>query len=120
MALFYRSGNPAPIRMTGINRQVERRPSVGQNGGVRRPAPSAGICTSYIERQNLNVRMSIRRMTRLTNGFSKKWENHEAAIALYFAYYNFCWKHSTLKMTPAMAAGITDHKWTIEELLKAE
>jgi len=75
------------------------------------------ICTSYVERNNLNVRTFVRRMTRLSNGFSKKWENHEAALALYFAYYNFCWKHGTLKETPAMAAGLTDHRWTVEELL---
>ena len=78
------------------------------------------ICTSYIERQNLNIRLFTRRMTRLTNGFSKKWENHEAALTLYFAYYNFCWKHGTLKETPAMAAGLTDHQWTVEELLTSE
>jgi len=77
------------------------------------------ICTSYVERQNLNIRLFIRRMTRLTNGFSKKWENHKAALTLYFAYYNFCWKHGTLKETPAMAAGLTDHRWTVEELLCA-
>jgi len=78
------------------------------------------ICTSYVERNNLNVRTFIRRMTRLTNGFSKKWEHHEAALALYFAYYNFCWKHGTLKETPAMASGLTDHRWTVEELLAAK
>lgn len=75
------------------------------------------ICTSYIERNNLSIRTFVRRMTRLTNGFSKKWENHEAALALYFAYFNFCWKHSTLKTTPAVASGLTDHQWTVEELL---
>ncbi len=77
------------------------------------------ICTSYIERNNLNVRTFVRRMTRLTNGFSKKWENHEAALCLYFAYYNFCWKHSTLKATPAMASGLATKPWTVEELLTA-
>ena len=75
------------------------------------------ICTSHIERQNLTVRMSMRRMTRLTNAFSKKWENHKAAYALYFAHYNFCRVHSSLRVTPAMEAGITDHVWTIKELL---
>lgn len=77
------------------------------------------ICTSYVERNNLNVRTFIRRMTRLTNGFSKKWDNHEAALTLFFAYSNFCRKHSTLKTTPAVAAGLTDHQWTVEELLRA-
>lgn len=77
------------------------------------------ICTSFVERSNLSIRTSMRRMTRLTLGFSKKWENHEAALTLYFAHYNFCRKHSTLKQMPAMAAGLTDHVWTIEDLLKA-
>jgi hypothetical protein len=75
------------------------------------------ICTSHIERQNLTMRMQIRRLTRLTNAFSKKWENLRAAIALHFAYYNFCRVHSSLRVTPAMEAGITDHVWTIRELL---
>lgn len=75
------------------------------------------ICTSHIERQNLSIRMGMRRLTRLTNGFSKKWENLEAAFALWFAYYNFCRVHKTLKVTPAMEAGITEHIWSIERLL---
>jgi transposase-like protein len=78
------------------------------------------ICTSHIERQNLTVRMSMRRMTRLTNAFSKKWENHKAAYALYFAHYNFCRVHSSLRVTPAMEAGITDHIWTLTELMGAQ
>jgi transposase-like protein/IS1 family transposase len=75
------------------------------------------ICTSHIERQNLSIRMGMRRMTRLTNGFSKKWENLEFAYSLWFAYYNFCRVHKTLRVTPAMEAGITDHIWTIGELI---
>jgi transposase-like protein/IS1 family transposase len=75
------------------------------------------ICTSHVERQNLSIRMGMRRMTRLTNGFSKKWENLEAAYALWFAYYNFCRVHSSLRVTPAMEAGIVGHVWTIGELL---
>ena len=75
------------------------------------------ICTSHIERQNLTMRMQIRRLTRLTNGFSKKWENLRAAVALHFAYYNFCRMHQTLRVTPAMEAGLTDHVWTISEFL---
>ncbi|MGA2251636.1 IS1 family transposase [Terracidiphilus sp.] len=75
------------------------------------------ICTSHIERQNLSVRMGMRRMTRLTNAFSKKWENLEAAYALWFAYYNFCRIHKTLRVTPAMEQGLTDHVWTIAELI---
>ena len=81
-------------------------------------------CTSHIERQNLTIRMQNRRMTRLTNAFSKKWDNHRAAMALHFATYNFVTPHGTLtkdakgkKTTPAMAAGLTDHPWTLIELL---
>lgn len=75
------------------------------------------ICTSHVERQNLTMRMQIRRFTRLTNGFSRKFENHWAALALYFAYYNFCRIHSSIRVTPAMQAGIADHVWGLEELL---
>ena len=75
------------------------------------------VGTSHIERQNLTVRMSMRRMTRLTNAFSKKWENLKHSYALHFAYYNFCKVHSSLRVTPAMEAGITDHIWTLKELL---
>ena len=75
------------------------------------------ICTSHVERQNLTMRMQIRRLTRLTNAFSKKYENHKAAIALHFAYYNFCQIHGTLRVTPAMEAKITDRVWTIAELV---
>jgi transposase-like protein/IS1 family transposase len=76
------------------------------------------ICTSHIERQNLSIRMGMRRMTRLTNAFSKKWENLQAAYALWFAFYNFCRIHRTLKITPAMEAGIESHVWSIGELLR--
>ena len=75
------------------------------------------VSTSYVERQNLNMRMSMRRFTRLTNAFSKKVENHGHAIALYFAYYNFCRVHQTLRVTPGMEAGLTDHVWSMEELI---
>ncbi len=77
------------------------------------------ISTSHVERQNLTMRMQIRRLTRLTNAFSKKWENHWAALCLHFAYYNFCRVHTTLRVTPAMESGLTDHVWTISELLSA-
>ncbi len=77
----------------------------------------AHISTSYVERQNLTMRMAIRRFTRLTNAFSKKLANLEAAVALHFAYYNFCRVHSSLRVTPAMEAGLTDHVWAVEELL---
>jgi hypothetical protein len=85
---------------------------------IGNPDP-ARICTSHIERQNLTMRMSMRRLTRLTNAFSKKWENLNAALALHFAYYNFCRVHKTLRVTPAMQAGISDHIWTISDLLNA-
>ncbi len=76
------------------------------------------ICTSIIERSNLSLRMGCRRFTRLTNAFSKKWENHAAAIMLWYAYYNFCRIHKSLRVTPAMEAGITDHVWDLVGLLK--
>src|SRR3954471_11232415 len=75
------------------------------------------VSTSHTERQNLTMRMSMRRFTRLTNGFSKKLENHEHALALYFMYYNFARIHQTLRVTPAMEAGITNHVWTLEEIV---
>jgi hypothetical protein len=75
------------------------------------------ISTSYVERSNLTMRMSMRRFTRLTNGFSKKLENHAAMVALYFMYYNFGRVHQTLRVTPAMEAGIADHVWSIEEIV---
>ena len=75
------------------------------------------VSTSYVERQNLTMRMSMRRFTRLTNAFSKKVENHAAAVALHFMYYNFCRIHQTLRVTPAMAAGVTDHVWEIGEIV---
>jgi IS1 family transposase len=74
------------------------------------------ISTSYIERQNLSMRMGMRRFTRLTNGFSKKVENHMHSVALYFMHYNFARIHQTLRVTPAMQAGVSDHVWEIEEI----
>lgn len=74
------------------------------------------VSTSYAERQNLTMRMSMRRFTRLTNGFSKKIENHEHSIALHYMHYNFARIHKTLRVTPAMAAGVSDHVWSIEEI----
>jgi IS1 family transposase len=75
------------------------------------------ISTSHIERQNLTIRMQLRRFTRLTNAFSKKLENLKAALALHFAWYNFCRVHSTLRVTPAMAAGVVGEVWDIGQLL---
>jgi len=79
----------------------------------------AEISTSYVERQNLSMRMGSRRFTRLTNGFSKKLENHAAAVSLYVAHYNLCRYHETIRSTPAEALGLTDHAWSIGELLDA-
>jgi transposase-like protein/IS1 family transposase len=78
----------------------------------------AQVSTSHVERHNLSTRMQMRRYTRLTNGFSKKWEKHYAALALWLAYYNFCRIHRSLRCTPAMEAGTTDHVWTLEELIR--
>ncbi|MEP7366246.1 MAG: IS1 family transposase [Acidobacteriota bacterium] len=83
-----------------------------------RPDPER-ICTSIIERSNLSLRMGLRRFTRLTNAFSRKWENHWAATILWYCWYNFGRTHKSLRMTPAMAAGIADHVWTVRDLLEA-
>jgi IS1 family transposase len=78
----------------------------------------ANISTAYVERQNLTMRMSMRRFTRLTNGFSKKAENLSRALALHFMHYNFCRKHQTLRTTPAIVAGLTDRIWTLHDLAR--
>ena len=112
------------IKVYGAARDGEQRYSPAEVVDVE-VVPRVGmpdferICTSHIERQNLTMRMQIRRLTRLTNAFSKKRENLRAAIALHFAYYNFCRVHSSLRVTPAMEAGITDHVWELRELLAA-
>jgi IS1 family transposase len=100
----------------------EKKYSPGECCGTRKavvtgdPDPKH-ISTSYVERQNLTMRMSMRRFTRLTNGFSKKVQNHACAIALHYMHYNFCRIHKTLRVTPAMDAGITDHVWEIAEIV---
>jgi hypothetical protein len=80
----------------------------------------ARISTSHIERANLTVRMHLRRFTRLTNGFSKKLDNLKAAVAIFMAWYQFCRVHQTLRVTPATEAGLTNHVWTIRELLTTD
>jgi IS1 family transposase len=116
------------VKMYGNDREAEARYSPAECIGCQRvgitgkPNPKH-ISTSYVERQNLTMRMSMRRFTRLTNAFSKKLENHIASQALYFMYYNFCRVHQTLRVTPAMEAGVADHVWEVEEivsLLEAE
>lgn len=110
------------IKIYANNPENETRYSPAQCTGCKkkvihgRPDPER-VGTSRIERHNLSVRMENRRFTRLTNGFSKKWEKHHAALALYFAFYNFCRMHKSLRCTPAMAAGITKHVWTLKDLL---
>ncbi len=110
------------VKIYGADVEGQKRYSPAQCIGTRTepligdPDPKH-ISTSYVERQNLTMRMGMRRFTRLTNGFSKKIENHAAAIALHFMYYNFCRKHQTLKTTPAVAAGITDHVWSVDEIV---
>lgn len=99
----------------------ERRYSPSECTGARKQRVTGDpdrkhISTSHVERMNLNIRMGIRRFTRLTNAFSKKIENHIHALSIYFAYYNFGRVHQTLRVTPAMQAGLTDHIWTLEEL----
>ena len=74
------------------------------------------VSASFVERQNLTMRMQMRRFTRLTNGFSKKVDNHRRSVALHYMYYNFCRVHQTLRVTPAMEAGLTDHVWSLGEL----
>ena len=76
------------------------------------------ISTSHVERSNLTIRMSIRRFTRLTNAFSKKLDNHKAALAFHFMHYNFGRIHKTLRVTPAMEAGVSDHVWGLEEIAR--
>lgn len=77
------------------------------------------VSTSYVERQNLTIRIQVRRFTRLTNAFSKKLDNLKAAVALHFAHYNFVRIHQSLRVTPAMASGVTDHLWSIRDLLNS-
>jgi IS1 family transposase len=92
---------------------------IGCRTGILSGTPdSKHISTSFVERQNLSMRMGLRRFTRLTNAFSKKVENHGHMVALYFMHYNFCRVHKTLRVTPAMEAGLTDHVWDIEEIIK--
>lgn len=96
---------------------------IGAEKHVIKGNPDASkVSTSYVERQNLTMRMCMRRFTRLTNAFSKKLENHQYALALYFMHYNFARNHKSLAnpypRTPAMAAGVSDHVWTIEEIVK--
>jgi IS1 family transposase len=110
------------IKMYSDSGQPDKRYSPGEFVNAL-PIPVTGnpkpylISTSHIERQNLTIRMHLRRFTRLTNAFSKKLENMKAALALHFAHYNFCRIHQTLRVTPAMAAGISGSVWSTSELV---
>jgi IS1 family transposase len=99
------SGRYSPPTIVGIEKKV-----------IRGNPDQKKINTSFIERQNLTMRMSMRRFTRLTNAFSKKVENHSHALSLYFAWYNWVRIHTTLRVTPAMAAGLTDRLWSMEDI----
>ncbi len=110
------------VKLYGEAPENERRYSASSCIGTRKTSISGNpdlttASTSHVERQNLTMRMSIRRFTRLTNAFSKKLENHEYAVALHFMHYNFARIHKSLRVTPAMEAGIADHVWTLEEIV---
>lgn len=111
------------VKLYGKEPTGESRYSPPKCIGCRREAISGrpkqeNVSTSIVERQNFTMRMGMRRFTRLTNGFSKKIENLEHAVALHFMYYNFCRIHQTLRITPAMAAGVTDRLWDIEDIVR--
>lgn len=110
------------VKLYGQGPEGQRRYSPPECVGIRKKRvmgrPKAEhISTSYVERQNLTMRMSMRRFTRLTNAFSKKYENHVHALALYFYHYNFCRIHKSLRVTPAMEAKLTDRMWSFDDLI---
>jgi IS1 family transposase len=111
------------VKVYGASPEGEKRYSPAECIGCERigvtgsPDPKL-ISTSYVERANLSIRMGLRRYTRLTNAHSKKLANHCAALAIYFFHYNFVRLHHTIRCTPAMAAGVTPHLWTVEEIVK--
>jgi IS1 family transposase len=110
------------VKVYGNNPEGQQRYSPAQCLGTKRidiigEPDHAHISTSYVERQNLNMRMNMRRFTRLTNAFSKKIENHIAMLALFHMHYNFARVHQTLRVTPAMEAGISQHVWSIQEMV---
>jgi IS1 family transposase len=111
------------IKIYGEAPEGQRRYSPAECSGIKKtpitgnPAESE-ISTSYVERQNLTMRMGMRRFTRLTNGFSKKVENHAHMVALHFMHYNFARIHKTLRVAPAMAAGVSERLWSVEDIVK--
>jgi hypothetical protein len=106
--------NVAHLTVTEASRRYSPATVIAVVSGV-----PADISTSYVERQNLTVRMSSRRFPRITNAFSKKLENHAAAVSLYVTHYNMCRVHEALRTTPAVALGLSDRVWTIGDLLDA-
>ena len=109
------------VKIYGELEKQEKRYSPAQHVGQKKVKITGNpdmdkVSTSYVERQNLTMRMGMRRFTRLTNAFSKKAENHAHAVALHFMYYNFGRIHKTLRVTPAMEAKISDHVWSLEEI----
>lgn len=117
------------VKLYGPGAETQARYSPARCNGTRKlwimgKPVRKDVSTSHVERQNLTMRMQMRRFTRVTNAFSKKVENHAAAVALHFMHYNFCWVHQTLTRanrgiytTPAMAAGLTDRVWTVADLV---
>jgi IS1 family transposase len=132
-----RDGENANAFLADLRQRIVNRPEISSDGFSAYPdaverafgvdwflratdqAVSGRSGIAYVERGNLSVRMALRRFTRLTNGFSKKLENHIAAVSLYVADFNLCRVHEALRVTPAMAMGITDHIWSIGELVDA-
>jgi len=105
------NGVPAEVRYSPAQCMGARKTVISGSPDIRH------VSTSHTERQNLTMRMQMRRFTRLTNAFSKKLANHEAAIALHYMHYNFARVHQSLRITPAMAAGVSDHVWSLEEII---
>ncbi len=110
------------VKIYGEAPKTEARYSPAQCMGTRKAVvtgnpESSHVSTSFVERHNLTIRMGNRRFTRLTNAFSKKVENHEHMLALFFCYYNFCRIHQTLRVTPAMQAGVADHVWELSDIV---
>jgi len=109
----------APTASHEAHRRYSPTPCIGakKEPEIGNPDPKH-ISTSYVERQNLNIRMGLRRFTRLTNAFSKKMPNHVHALAIYFVHYNFVRIHQSLRVTPAMAAGVSKTLWNVEDIVR--
>lgn len=110
------------VKIFGNDPEAQKRYSPAQCQGITKNAivgnpEEKHISTSYVERQNLTMRMQMRRFTRLTNAFSKKIENHIHAVALFYVWYNFVRIHQTLRVTPAMEAGLSQHVWSVSEIV---